>query len=115
MNPAMMPKSVVLPAPFGPIKAVISPSRATSDASSTAVRPPNRLVTPWTSSMAELSDWWSAAEARAQAYEAVGQKRQDHDQQRAVEHQVQPRGATRHDAAHLVERAQRDRANQRPE
>ncbi len=43
-------KTVLLPAPLGPIKATISPARAFRVIRSTATRPPNRLVTPCTSS-----------------------------------------------------------------
>src|SRR3954468_8253154 len=38
--------SVVLPAPFGPITAWISPMASSSDTSFTATRPPKRLVNP---------------------------------------------------------------------
>ena len=38
-----MLKSVVLPAPFGPIRAVIEPASTSSDASATAATPPKRL------------------------------------------------------------------------
>src|SRR5919204_1331552 len=39
-------KTVVLPAPFGPIRPTISPSPTSSETSSTATIPPNRRVTP---------------------------------------------------------------------
>ncbi|CLP76824.1 Uncharacterised protein [Mycobacterium tuberculosis] len=37
----MQLKTVVLPAPFGPISAVISPRRASKERSLMAIRPPN--------------------------------------------------------------------------
>jgi hypothetical protein len=40
----MQLNTVVLPAPFGPISAVISPWFAVNETSFTAVRPPNRMV-----------------------------------------------------------------------
>jgi hypothetical protein len=43
-------KTVVLPAPFGPMIAVIARSRAVKQMSSTATRPPNRMVRCSTSS-----------------------------------------------------------------
>ena len=43
---------VVLPAPFGPITAVISRSRAAKETSFTAMRPPKRMVTCSTERMA---------------------------------------------------------------
>ena len=51
-SPVMTLNSVVLPAPFGPISPVIVPGSAETDASSTAVMPPKRTVTPVTSSNA---------------------------------------------------------------
>src|SRR4029077_13943365 len=50
MNPEMIEKSVVLPAPLGPMSAVICPSEAVIDAASTATNPPNRHVTRSTAS-----------------------------------------------------------------
>src|SRR5499427_8182677 len=47
IRPVMPLKSVVLPAPLGPISAKTSPRRTSKLTSSTAVRPPNRLVTFW--------------------------------------------------------------------
>ena len=41
----MIANSVVLPAPFGPISAVMRPASAVNDALSTASRPPKRLET----------------------------------------------------------------------
>src|SRR5438067_84437 len=45
--------NVVLPAPFGPITPTTSPGSTDADTSSSAVSPPNRTVTPWTSSRAD--------------------------------------------------------------
>src|SRR3954469_22091696 len=45
-------KQVVLPAPLGPIRPRISPSRMSKDTWSSAVTPPNRMVTSSTSSRA---------------------------------------------------------------
>jgi hypothetical protein len=47
----MMLNSVVLPAPFGPIRPVIDPSSILIEASSTARTPPNCLETDLTSIM----------------------------------------------------------------
>src|SRR5690606_18907674 len=43
-------KTVVLPAPLGPIRATVSPSATVKPTSSSAVRPPNVTVSPATSS-----------------------------------------------------------------
>jgi hypothetical protein len=44
-------KQVVLPAPFGPIKAWILPRRILRETSRTAKNPANSLVNPWVSRM----------------------------------------------------------------
>ena len=49
----MQLKSVVLPAPFGPIRPQIAPRGTSKETSSSAVTPPNRIVSPWTASRAE--------------------------------------------------------------
>src|SRR6516164_6501027 len=49
-----MLKSVVLPAPLGPISPRISPSASVKLTSETATSPPKRLVTPLTSSKAVI-------------------------------------------------------------
>src|SRR5271157_850300 len=83
--------SVVLPAPFGPISAQISPAPTRSETSFTAIRPPNRTVTSDTSSRAVMSlPMVAVAEAgmqsRHQAGKPVRQEQQDEDDQHA-EHQ----------------------------
>src|ERR1700675_1964342 len=45
-SPASAATSVVLPAPFGPITAWISPGSTASPTSLAAIRPPKRLVSP---------------------------------------------------------------------
>src|SRR5690606_34158995 len=50
ITPATRLKSVVLPAPFGPMSATISPRRTASEALATARRPRKLLETPATSS-----------------------------------------------------------------
>ena len=42
----MQLKRVVLPAPFGPIKPQIAPRPTSKETSSSAVTPPNRIVSP---------------------------------------------------------------------
>src|SRR5688500_2412041 len=49
-------KSVVLPAPLGPIRPKISPCATESETSSSAVNPPKRFVMPRTSSNASAGD-----------------------------------------------------------
>ena len=65
----MRSKIVVLPAPFGPIKPRISPSRSVKLASSTARMPPKVLVMARTSSTTGFS---ASSAARALAATVVG-------------------------------------------
>src|SRR6185312_6253245 len=61
----MMENSVVFPAPFGPISAVMRPGGAVSDAPSTAFRPPNQQLTRSTASIGStmLHPWRRLAAA----------------------------------------------------
>src|SRR5271170_5245321 len=49
-NPLIIANKVVLPAPFGPIRAVMRPAWTLSETLSTASNPPKRLLTPSTRS-----------------------------------------------------------------
>src|SRR4051794_15707343 len=51
-SPVITLKSVVLPAPLGPMRPVMRPAGALNDTLSTARLPPNRTTTPSTSSWA---------------------------------------------------------------
>src|SRR5579872_4058592 len=115
MKPATMPKSVVLPAPLGPISAVMLPSRTVRLASATAVRPPKRLVMPATSSMAGQPRTIGAAQPRQEADKPVRQDAENDDQQGAVEDEIEAGRAAGKEAADLVERAQGQGADKRSE
>ena len=60
MNPASMRMVVDLPAPFGPRKPSTSPRDTLNETSSTAVKLPNRLVSPAIS----ISTGWPSALTR---------------------------------------------------
>src|SRR5580704_12169968 len=112
-KPAMAANSVVLPAPLGPIRPTISPWRTSSEAWSTANRPPNDLERSRTSSMARLSP--------EQAHEPVGQAGHDQHQHDAVDHEaerlhvLQGGNDTGQPARDFVDAGQRHRADQWPE
>src|SRR5437660_2573862 len=53
-TPEICPMSVVLPAPFGPMRACTSPRTTSSVTSSVATTPPKRLDTPRSSSIASF-------------------------------------------------------------
>src|ERR687898_2279379 len=109
-KPAMAANSVVFPAPLGPIRPTISPWRTSSEAWSTAFRPPNDLESPRTSSMARLSS--------EQPHQALRQTRHDQHQHDAVDHEaerldvLQRRHDAGHGARHLVDDRERHRADQ---
>ncbi|MHC2703399.1 hypothetical protein ACVMHZ_006562 [Bradyrhizobium liaoningense] len=56
--PESMLKIVLLPEPLGPIRPRISPSSTLNDTLFTAVKPPNRFTSPFTSSTAVLRRYW---------------------------------------------------------
>jgi hypothetical protein len=58
--PVMQLKSVVLPAPLGPIRDTISPSSRLMETSLRAFSPPKALVTPLTSSSAMVFPYFSS-------------------------------------------------------
>ncbi len=73
--------NVVLPAPFGPISATISPCATSSEAPSTAAIPPKRLPRSRTSSMRAVSRLLRGRRDE-HACDAVRQEAQCDDQQR---------------------------------
>src|SRR6516162_4525784 len=79
--------SVVLPAPFGPIRAQISPACRSNETPPTATRPPKRTVTSRTRSsgvsvtIVALNEGWM--HACKQAGETARQEQNDEDDQHA--------------------------------
>src|SRR5262249_36279799 len=77
-------KSVVLPAPLGPMMPTISPGPTRSETSRTAVSPPKRLVTASSSSIAA-----PGAEALTEpADQALGDEAHDDDEKAAVDDEI---------------------------
>src|SRR5712692_9157563 len=82
-------KSVVLPAPLGPMMPTRSCSRTSSETARTAVSPPNRLVT-----LSSVSTGSSGAgrrprtEARRDASQAIGRPADDEDEGGAIDHEI---------------------------
>src|SRR5579863_8498936 len=104
----MIANKVVFPAPFGPMRPVMAPRSAVSEAASTASNPPKRLLTPAISSMGTAQ-----THASSETDEAIGHECEDRDEQRTVEHQVEPGRVAGHRARELVKGAQRQRTDQR--
>ena len=86
-TPAIMLKSVVLPAPFGPMTPQISPAATSNVTASTAVRPRNRLVTASSGQQrGHRSALRQAEPPRQPGPDAAGQGDDDEQQAGAVEH-----------------------------
>src|SRR3954452_6270581 len=98
-KPEMIENKVVLPAPFGPISAVMRPGKAANDAWFTASRPPKRFETfsTWirASATAALRGLRFFDEPTIQAGEDTGdalrREGNDKDQHAAVDDKIEPR------------------------
>src|SRR5918997_1409806 len=99
MKPATMAKVVVLPAPFGPISAVMAPAGTSKSTLLTAWRPPKRTDRPRTSSTAPPRD-------------AARQEGDDEEKRQPVQHGRE--AGQRHEGAGRVgHHVERDRAEDR--
>src|SRR3712207_841705 len=94
-NPETRLKSVVLPAPLGPISAVIEPRRTSSVAPSTALTPPKRLTTSSTSRMRSPAGAAAASVTEhhllALAEDALRPERHEEDEHEPDDHEAQRR------------------------
>src|SRR4051812_49447445 len=100
-KPAMIENSVVLPAPFGPISAVMHPACARNDARSRASRPPKRFDTCSTrntgSTMAAAQRRRcrppegpeAAPQVAENATDAARRKRDDQDEDAAIDDEIE--------------------------
>src|SRR5918996_6614244 len=84
-------KSVVLPAPLGPIRAVIEPPPTSKVAPSTARMPPKRLTTPSTSSRGPLRESVAKHHLLSLAEHSLGAERHQQDQRRPDDEESQRR------------------------
>src|SRR5260370_17506145 len=98
----MIANNVVLPAPFGPMSAVMRPASAVNDARSTASRPPKRFDTCSTRSRGSAIAWLhrfrcsdslgskSPAQVVEDAGDAARRERNDQDEHAAIDDQIEP-------------------------
>src|SRR5438477_10911323 len=95
----MIANSVVLPAPFGPINAVMRPVSAPNEARSTASKPPNRFETASTRSSGSAIGGSRCGGGRSarpvaqvadQAGDAAWRERNHQDQHATVDDEVEP-------------------------
>src|SRR5437016_14288447 len=107
-------KSVVLPAPFGPMMPRRSPRRTSRLTSRTAVRPPKRFVT-----RSSVSTGPPGPQATGDTGQALGGEPHDEDEGRAVDDEIdagEPGLQTRERRAQVrLERRDQDRAEERSE
>src|SRR6185437_9066946 len=123
-KPEMSANNVVLPAPFGPISAVMRPCCAVSDTSFTARRPPKRRDTRSTcksgSAMAGLWQWRrtlpAAAQLRKPADQPARREGDDQHQHATIDHEIDAgRLAAGHHPRAFAEPAHDQGAKKRPE
>src|SRR5262245_66649519 len=108
-KPATIENSVVLPAPFGPISAVMRPAGARNDVRSRASKPPNRFDTCSTRNSG--STMAAAQRCRRQPPErqetlpqveknsanAARRERDDQDEDAAIDDEIEARGIAGHE------------------
>src|ERR1700716_1410751 len=126
-NPVTIENSVVLPAPFGPISAVMRPACAVNEARSTASKPPNRFDTCATrsrgSAMAAFQRCGRNAAGRPQATIEVGKdagdparrERDDQNENAAVDDEIEAGRVAGHKLGELSERLDHQCAEERTE
>src|SRR5579885_2420490 len=124
----MRAKSVVLPAPFGPINAVMLAAGTDNVAASTANRPPKRRDTDSTMSSGSTTGYLNdrlsrRSQAAHQARTCVGEcadkaargESDDQHQHGAVNHQIKAGDVAGHQLGTFAERFYHQRTNDRPE
>src|SRR6187401_143649 len=116
-KPVMIENNVVLPAPFGPISAVIWPASAVSDAWSTASRPPKRLETFSTRSRGSVTatprcSGQSAAQVGEDSGDAARREGNDNNQHATVDDEIEARRAAGHELGQLAQRLDYQRTEQ---
>src|SRR5580704_12365943 len=99
-NPLIIANKVVLPAPFGPMSAVIRPVSTSSETLSTASNPPKRLLTPSTRSSGSTMGPLRLQGIRGgetlphfaqQPSNAARRKSHDQDENAAIDDEIEPR------------------------
>src|ERR1700748_3933187 len=124
-SPVRQLKKVDLPAPFGPIRPRISPRSSVTDAASTARKLPNALVTSRASSSMPLLSfrcafvrcpWTPCKQPVDQLQDAARLEARDQHDDRAVDHEGEPRALPAELAVGDFFQWHQDRsAHQRPE
>ena len=105
--------SVVLPAPFGPMTAWISPGMTVSVTSPSASSPPNRLVSPAVASSAQPSRSRPIPRRTEQAEQPRFRTQHDEDQQRSEQRRPMLGPARQHAFEQQIRRGAEYRPDQR--
>src|ERR1700722_1998554 len=123
-NPLIIPNKVVLPAPFGPIRAVMRPDWTLSETLSTASNPPKRLLTPSTRSSGSTMGLFrlqgfhggeTLPRLEQQPGNAARGKSHDQDKDAAIDDEIEPRRVAGDKFCRFAQRLDHERAKQRPE
>src|ERR1700722_924454 len=118
-NPLIIANKVVLPAPFGPIKAVMRPDWTLSETLSTASNPPKRLLTPSTRSSGSAMrlfrlQGFHGGETLPRLAEQPGNatrgKSHDQDKNAAVDDEIEPRRIAGNELGCFAQRLDHKRA-----
>src|SRR5580700_4144484 len=123
-NPLIIANKVVLPAPFGPIRAVMRPDSTSSETVSTAINPPKRLLTPSTRSSGSAmrllrlqgfrgSD--SLPRLAKQPGNAARSESHNENEDAAVDDEIEPRRVDGDKFCRFAQRLDHERAEQRAE
>src|SRR5580704_15161306 len=119
-----MANKVVLPAPFGPIRAVMRPHSTLSETLSTASNPPKRLLTPSTRSSGSAMGLlrpqrFQSSEAlprlEQQSGNAARGESDDQDKNAAIDDEIEPRRVAGDKFCRFTQHLDHERAEQRTE
>src|SRR5580698_575425 len=123
-NPLIIANKVVLPAPFGPIRAVMRPDWTLSETLSTASNPPKRLLTPSTRSSSStmgllrpqrFHDGETLPRLAKQPGNAARGESHDQNEDAPVDDEIKPRGIAGDKFGRFAQRLDHERTEQRTE
>src|SRR5580692_12045233 len=123
-NPLIIANKVVLPAPFGPIRAVMRPDWTLSETLSTASNPPKRLLTPSTRSSGSAMGLFRLQRFHGgetlpcleqQPGNAARGESHNENEDAAVDDEIEPRRVDGDKFCRFAQRLDHERAEQRAE
>src|SRR3984957_6950410 len=123
-NPLIIANKVVLPAPFGPIRAVMHPDWTLSETLSTASNPPKRLLTPSTRSSGSAMGLLrpqgfhggeTLPRLEQQPGNAARGESHNENEDAAIDDEIEPWRVTSDELGRFAQRLDHQRAEQRTE